>query len=356
MPVSAARARSLAAAFALLCACADTLPLEPGQPRDAGPGDAGAAPPDSGLDPRDLAWVQPLAEATCAREQRCAPVRLIREHGEEQECVDDLVLQWSTRASVIAAAVAAGRSARRDGALEACLDALATAPCAGGATDEVCRLFQGLVAPGSACLISEECRSGYCDGDGDRCRTCRAFAPYCSPDEPCAPNLVCDYDVCVPRRAAGDRCGNGAGACGPGLVCWGQPLTCQRLGSEGEACIDTGAGLDTCDRGRGLRCVTERCVQGRVAPSGDVCGAAAVAACAPGSYCDDSGLTCEPLLDVGAACTDHTRCVRGARCDINTGQCRAFMGPGERCDEWLCRSDLLCVDGVCTPPAWQVCP
>jgi hypothetical protein len=31
-------------------------------------------------------------------------------------------------------------------------------------------------------------------------------------------------------------------------------------------------------------------------------------------------------------------------------------GPGERCDEWLCRSDLLCVDGVCTPPAWQVCP
>ncbi len=359
--MSAAHVRGVALVVALACACADTVPLEPGVARDGG---AGVAAPDSGLDPRDLAWVRPLAEATCARELRCAPVDLIRAHGEEQDCIDDLVERWAPEAEQRAAAVGAGRAERIEGALESCLGALAEAPCTGGDTAEVCTLFRGRVAPGSGCRIDAECRGGYCEDGGDRCGQCRAYGRSCCErpgfgcfdHDPCAPGQLCSFDTCVVARGEGEPCGTEDGACRAGLVCWGQPLVCQALGREGEACIGTGAGFDTCDRGRGLSCVAERCVQGRVAPTGDVCGGPSVAICTPGSYCDESGLTCEPVRAVGELCTDRSRCARGSRCDVNTGVCRALLGPGEPCVEWLCRPGLECVGGACAELTWEACP
>ncbi|MCC6620863.1 MAG: hypothetical protein IT385_06390 [Deltaproteobacteria bacterium] len=174
------------------------------------------------------------------------------------------------------------------------------------------RIFAGDARAGSACRTSHECRDGLVCGD---CRgvSClvqlgqRACAACRTPDrrgEPCSGSSCEPGDVCV---WGGDA-----------WTCWGYE------GRLGDVCETPADGRCAGD----LQCVWDD-------PEGP-----------PGH--------CRSRVEIGEACgvTDHEPwCVVGAMCVA--GVCRGITvrGPDETCnaEELPCRSDLMCLDGMCVP-------
>ncbi len=184
--------------------------------------------------------------------------------------------------------------------------------------DEV---FAAATAAGQACLTADDCRDvGHtCAGDGcdRRCQAAGKAGLPCMPSGSCGLEATCDFEswTCTTSNACtSDSC----------------PQT--------EYCTpDT----KMCEPKLGL---------------GEIC-STYVRPCAEGLYCAESQ-RCEPIGNVGDACTSWDGCVLGLRCV--DGTCQERLGEGQPCadsklgaDSCLhCQPHLACdrVLGTCERP------
>jgi hypothetical protein len=253
-----------------------------------------------------------LASATCSALNGCGPVASF--------LLSDCVAKWQPALAVPIDAALADRRVRFDGQqAKACIDALATAPCAfPRACDEV---LQGNVAPGGACRTNYDCAAGTCDSLDQVCpSTCRASAE----------GAACPCDARL------------------GLTCVGN--TCAKLQPRGAACAAT----EQCQDGLACHGTCQP-------PIGLPCNDGFE--CPPHDYCyrgpDTSRVaTCQPLLQLGAACAAGEECDFGASCVA--GACVALSEQGAHCGPGgpFCKRGLSCAAATSTcvvPPTSGPC-
>jgi hypothetical protein len=275
-------------------------------------------------------------------------------------------------AGSVSAAISRGTAVFDADLAQRCLDWVAAAPCTEDATytmfvahPECSAVFQGLVADGGVCYVSEECDYGRClsGGGGYSCPgRCEAYARLGDPcggypvDAECGPGLQCNGDVCLidePTTFAGlgEPCSYYSENCAPGRRCdsSGTDSVCATLLPLGSECSSDGE----CEVG--LECIGDgyagACQQiVLVTREGEACGGTRV--------CDESrGLSCDTLLGwctglpgVDQPCLDGI-CREGLYCD-ETGAplCRNLLLDGAACESSsACRSHVCNSSGVCQP-------
>jgi hypothetical protein len=228
-----------------------------------------------------------------------------------------------------------------------CLDQLTSERCeplAALLVDEVgvclTQVFTGTVAEGGSCFIDEECES----------QQCGSQAAGCDPASACCPGICTE----VLAHGIGDAC-NGPFSCGEGEYC--------SLGNAGTGSCEpqhTSQG-DTCDPSSSLSCadpfvcVSDAASDGHATcqalpAEGDACAVTGLACDGP-DYCDPRSLTCTPLVEVGAACSDDAPCEGRATCIAGTCVAKGAIGhacvPNET--DPPCLGSLACTNGVCEP-------
>lgn len=185
--------------------------------------------------------------------------------------------------------------------------------------------YVGTLANGEACVLPQECSSGYCRvADGACSGVCAArsvpIGSPCTDDGECVVGAYCS-GTC--RMEPPDvRLGRG------------QPCT---ISSECED--DLYCAASTCEPypGAGMPCVSEPL------------------RCAPGNYCDAED-TCRARVAEGGACTDVVSCVAGTRCAMGT--CRSVSTIGGACDATrACPAGTQCAAGRCEalPDVGEAC-
>lgn len=286
------------------------------------------------------------------------------------------------------AAVAAGTIIYHGDLVDDCVAQLNAAGCSFGNPFEVCEaIFEGTVADGGACELSEECAGdAYCAIAGACPGTCQArvaSGATCTSDAACTGGLDCVGGTCRAPAGAGAACEGTTG-----VTCSGVGLTC--IGSEGTTagvCTDwddvfMGALGEVCDApnqdlcDEGLSCAFEgvgaggptfRCVA-RVA-AGAECTIALPDECPADQYCAGTDIasgdtmgTCSPLPTAGAACTPALpipRCANGFFCSADgagAATCEALGRNGASCTrDGTCASGA-CVGGTCAPGEPGDCP
>ena len=212
---------------------------------------------------------------------------------------------------------------------QACLDQFYSPGCLYVRTSEACdRTFEGRVAVGGVCLLSEECggsgtcvRDAACSGIACCPGTCAAahipLGSICDSSIPCVAGGFCRNGVCVARLPQGAACSGSD--CLPPNLCDSTGV-CNPLPSQGEPC-----------------------------ETQSICGRR-------DNFCETTTLTCARRKTPGAACVAALECVSYADCI--SGLCTARPGPGQVCEPaTFCLGDLECRENVCIPPAPETaCP
>ena len=175
---------------------------------------------------------------------------------------------------------------------------------------------------GRSCRIDENCKDGYCDGEGSTgCPgTCKKFLPVgaqCSRHGECVYDCICG--VCANEKRQlepGKKCrldGNCNGYCdGATTVSLGCPGTCKRYLSEGEKCSEN----SECEGSR--ECICDICANlSRKHPHGKPC---RVDDNCHDGYCVGGGSlkfgcpgSCNPLKNLNSQCSQNRECKSG-RC------------------------------------------
>jgi len=273
-----------------------------------------------------------ISRRSCAWMARCGLIG----QSEEPDCVVQLSPDPEVAALELDEVVAAERATIDRAALSGCLDALGSAGCTPnefGAASASCawtKLIKGHGIPGTPCLHSVECATGYCGlGSRDTVAACgsnchpwlRAGDP-CDPALPtCAPDTFCHPKIhrCESMRGEGAAC-SGYAQCAGDLFCLGYLpgtlTTPERLGqclplrAEGAPCLRDVEGWSDC--ALGLFCdtlnVPATCAKRR--GLGQPCNSRV--GCQDGLTCvgageldleapDDTG-TCQPVVDVMGFC------------------------------------------------------
>lgn len=177
---------------------------------------------------------------------------------------------------------------------------------ANGATLGTC---QKLREEGDFCSRTFDCKEGlFCDFTEGEC----AALP--QEDEPCSDfcgdTMLCEEDVCVPRKSEGADCGHDED-CAMGLACSYETDQCEPLAGVGESCED-------------LPCVA-------------------------GASCesdDDSNLVCEAGAGIGEACASSSNCADGLVCAGN--ECAQADQLDQDCQGDSCAWYATCgSDGKC---------
>jgi hypothetical protein len=213
--------------------------------------------------------------------------------------------------------------------------------------DDVCgKVFAGTLAPGAACITSEECANdGVCDRPGCATECC---AGTCIARPPAIPaGGDCSSLEALQQCAAGTRCVfdsvTGAATCRVPLP-RGASCTLDGDCAEPYSCVPpdplAAAAFCTAPVGLGQSCANVGCDDIR-------------------DYCDPVTSICTARIPVGGACDPNTPtfCIGYAWCDGTT--CVALPGPGATCDanNDRCLASLTCDANLqCTlPPAGGSC-
>lgn len=251
----------------------------------------------------------------------------------ESECSSQMTVLFDEQMQELQEAVDAGRLIFHEDKAAECLNHLESVDCSAGVfpegEDEIpaCdETTEGLVEPGDACAMNDECKSGRCAG--------------------------VQYDEDGNRTQMGACGGGGAGQtcewsdeCGEGHYCDRQynseteefEGTCATIGQLNEEC----SGQQSC--AEGLYCnetydSSTGEMSGTCEAKGEVGDDCSSGSCVDGTFCEiDSGQsrgTCAPLKSVGESC-ERSQCAEGSYCEANDDQtemtCQATKGAGEPC-------------------------
>ncbi len=273
-----------------------------------------------------------------------------------EDCAGSLHRLWEQQQGPrLQQAIAEGTIVYDGTRVEACLAEVAAAGC--GAVDRVslpeCEaVLVGNVAPGGACSIEEQCEGeSFCRRDTMCPGTCQArvaSGSACTESAACQPGLRCAAGTCQAAAGVGASCEGSTGLpCAGGLICFGgtdaspgmpaAPGTCQTR----ESLFTANVG-DLCDpEGDGPLCVEDA----RCALTGVSGGTTAV-------------WECEAPVASGAAChlAFPEECPTGEIClgvlplmgDFD-GTCGPRPGSGEPCERNLCADGTRCVSSTCQP-------
>jgi hypothetical protein len=290
-------------------------------PDGGGAGSAGtadapveAAPPVTVMD-----GCNQVATALCDSLNRCFPVFVVEQYGDEATCISRSALSCMTDQSVEGIA-------RTPDDLVACAKAAPSTACSdaiAGLFPAACEPRPGTVANGVACGSSLQCQSTYCNKT-DACGVCgprHDAGGDCSVNEGCNKGLVCANKVCVAPAALGQPCNLPSQPCRLDLYCTAAsgPGTCAARIEAGGSCADNTS--DACDTFKGAVCNTiakaNTCVTINVAKGGQACSLASKTACVGGiAPCSDllfGGVCASPAQD-GDACGGNAVCVPPATC------------------------------------------
>jgi hypothetical protein len=256
------------------------------------------------------------------------------------------------------AAVANGTIVYHGDRAQACIDQFNSASCGAlsAGPGNCADVFEGTIATGQPCDLSEQCVSTYCDtsGGGTTCPrgTCRALAAAggsCTTDSQCMSGLYCamgtgPMGTCTAEIASGGACdqtmnphcanglscvtpmGSTMGTCGtPAAAAEGQP--CTGLCDTGLVCAYSGMGSPTCRRprtdgtcqlafgaltdcGSGQTCTGTFTTPNGMCVAYPTAGMPCNGVCGGGSTCvGSSGMgTCVVLHHNGEACTMDADC------------------------------------------------
>jgi hypothetical protein len=232
--------------------------------------------------------------------------------------------------------------------------------CAGGAGSCASGICRPLAGEGAACGgpdsgRAEPCAPGLVCGARGVCRTPAAVGEACDGSLDCTPRAVCAGGVCREARiAVGGACTQDD-ACVVGARCI--EGTCRPRSTR--ECDDAGScgAVELCREEGEYRCVNRR-------PLGEPC---EPGGCVAGATCDFSGSpdfgmgVCVPLPGAGEPCTGE--CSEGHFCSFDfarpdfMGTCLPLGDEGAPCEasvpgepSFLCRPDLVCIEGRCAPP------
>jgi hypothetical protein len=254
----------------------------------------------------------------------------------------------------VIAAVQAGSVIFHPDDARACIDGL-TASCdrdlfvRGGGSEACDAMFEGTVAAGGGCALSEECKSLDCDVPSCPDACCRgtcvgdAPAPWPRLGEACASvanpcsDGVCDQasGLCVAYRQTGEACASKT-ECGPDNACANS--TCTPEPTTGESC--TPGDSDRQCRNIGETCSASTSTCEPFGRTGDACND--VDRCSPQFYVCGADATCRLRPVRGEACDDQTECLDASYCDATTLRCTA-----PKPDDAACTSDRECESHVC---------
>jgi hypothetical protein len=207
-------------------------------------------------------------------------------------------------------------------------------------------MFTGTIADGGACLNDQQCVSATCDRSA------------CASTNACCPGACVAPVSAVGTTAVGVACGTN-GDCVEGAFCaTGRAASvCTALLAAGQPCDDSTQCV------LGTACIVTPSSNGALqcaSPPGQGDPCAAPGSCnSPKDFCDPASSTCQPRLDVGAACDPAAAgCVAYAYCGAG-GTCVARGAVGAACDPApaasTCLAGLSCAGGTCALPTQPVC-
>lgn len=263
----------------------------------------------------------------------------------------------------IIAAVEAGKVIYHPDKARECLNAIAgscdrLAINRGDDSNACDETFEGTVAAGGQCAISEECVSSNCDVPScpDACcqGTCVGDAPpprprlgdTCGDTAPCVDSF-CDTDTltCVAYRPNGEAC-TSTNQCAAGTC---SNMVCTALPNTGEACTPSQVSSSVCrDLGDTCSATSSTCVAYGL--TGDPCTAASD--CSPIYTCGTAG-TCQLRPRLGDTCGGTAgSCIDRSYCEPTTMTCTAPQADGSTCEsDSQCTSNNCDFDlGQCTTP------
>lgn len=234
--------------------------------------------------------------------------------------------------------------------------------------------FEGTLAEGEPCSISEECAGdAYCanaaceSGVRGTCTARKASGSACASGDECQAGLVCENAVCrTPSSRSGGSCGGTTGlGCPLDEVCVGasddRPGTCTPraevfAAALGEPCDILAQELCTPDLScavTGVEAMAPVMTCVAIAEPGGSCFLAVPEMCPEGQYCDaDLAMgrlegTCQPRPGEGQPCAGSSVCAEGLECI--GGTCRALRDNGEACETGEECYSGLCDGGTCAP-------
>jgi hypothetical protein len=305
--------------------------------------------PQGDVDIRE--WDAALANATCARLERCPSTQLVAGYYENEPCVEFFTHAYPQRVNVLAD-VHVGRLNWNAKNFGTCLRKWVAASCQDQAADWESCLENTLRLPvGAECTESADC----------------------------AHDLWCNYNVepfvCAAQVAEGESCQSDE-SCQKGQICnatSAADYACVKALQEGEACNSDPHVNSNCMRT--LVCVAKTEAQQAtcqlpVQPAvEEACSLEdSVDECPASSVCmtDDERQLCTPLADVGDECRREDNLERGSNClavaycaaseDGSQGTCRARIASGQKCDARVphtCALGLECDASSATCKAWQ---
>jgi hypothetical protein len=305
---------------------------------DANSSGGGEAGGGDGAAPTAMSACADSAIARCAQNDKCTNnVSDKNKYGDETTCVSRLTAQCVKN-------LGAPGTGATPATVESCAQAIPMEMCSaylGNDPDDSCLPPMGTVANGSACGLSAQCASTYCQipahGSCGVCANVPMAGDACGPTGECGGRggLVCQNDVCVAQGALNAACDKD-NPCGPDLSCVGA-----KAGTKG-ACTApvamVGATCDPnkltgpgCDNTLGLYCspATKQCVAVTFATDGQPCGevSGGLVICQAGTCIipaasDDGGL--DASLDDGGA--------EGGTTATKQGTCKAFAMENQACD------------------------
>lgn len=289
---------------------------------DTGAPDTGA--PDTGpvVDPMDTA-IALYAKAYCTRFRDCERVLFEIKYADAAECETAFATKPKdvlTRPGVTATA--------KD--YEDCATNMNALSCTTFKSEDhkLACVLKGARKDGEKCTTGEQCTSGFCSSSETTCGTCtkapESGTPCATPNNLCAPGLVCNGTICVV----------------PGKL----SATC----SSTQPCDGAGDGILQCN---GTKCVAPP------AAAGETCNTTINCDLGQGFYCNTTDFTCVSVgvSGQGGQCsTSHPAgvqfqlCRRFIPCDMVTGKCPAPAGENEACSTTSsCLEPLYCIAGKC---------
>ena len=331
----------------------------------------GGVPATDPFDPAALATT--YANTVCARRTRCDPAIYDFFSTNEMECVADFTAQVTATYSAFGNIIAANRLGFSQTQFNNCMQAIQTADCVLGITDNACDgIFTGSQGTGQPCALQAECSDGnFCAIQrlGD-CATCQRNAiagadcagSVCESGTQCLP-LNDGRSLCIPNTAGeGQACGQiTTGLCRGRLQCVGAMSgACARPVNRGDMCPTPPAmgapATAGCNIYQNDVCVNNVCVAVNWGGAGSACGdTASPNNCNGSGYCNTTTMQCDGYPGMGAMCYME-RCADGHFCDL-AGSCQPEKTSGASCmASGECGDNLWCVSGSCGTYSYAFCP
>lgn len=313
---------------------------------------------------------QRLGAAYCGFSERCGYEANFEEylfHSQITDCDAQAAAYFAdTTFAQYQLAIDGGTLTYDASAAGACLAVFDTVGCdasaLAGAPAECRRTFQGHVADGGACTLSEECSdTSTCTGSGTSCGTCvhepQVGEACTSSGASCAEGAFCASGTCTAQVGVGGACDPSNGdACRNGLACTpnaSDPThgTCTERPTvgAGESCNSAtcASGLVCAFTGTSFTCraprtdgTCETVLSGSDCPSGTTCnamsgmqgscvafptlGSPCTNACAAPARCVNS--VCHPATRIGGSCSGDDDCISG-NCDAGACAARPLCTP-----------------------------